>query len=531
MSSRSRSRSIDPDAVKPLDEYTGRNRYVDWIEDYLGVILTEVQKQIIYTIMDNQRTVVVAGNGIGKTYTLACFSLAYLFVNYPTSVLATSGTYQKLRRTYCRPVENLHQNATVPLPGEYLKSSPPRIVIRDDPEVYWEAASASDAGELEGVHNEYTLAIVEEADKGSVTEKTFDALGSLLTDANDKIVAVANPPRGETNVIYDKMNDPNWAVTQPSSFDSHNVKLEKTHPNPYVRDEDGEIVYEDETGDPKIRETVRKQMIPEMVTLSQIRQDWEAWNNTEWPGAVEAMNSGSRNDLDERWYRRRLGQIPPTQSEELRPFTPQQVEEAWERNAENVSKYPNGMGWDVARGANEDADYNALAAVFRNKLDVLDYWRVGDHVRNEQKVRELVDEDRWSCPLLIDSVGSGSEAADRVKLWYPNTERYNSAATAAQEADYANRWTEGLITLGEFLRDGGSITSSRLREELLAAGRAITLEERYHAATDTTRYKATSKAAIKEVLGRSPDLLDAALMAVTVAEQGRAGRTTVPGRF
>ena len=459
-----RSSDIDPDAVKPLDEYTGRNKYVNWIEDYLGIILTEVQKEIIYTIQENQRTVIVAGNGVGKTYTLACFSLAYLFVNYPTSVLATSGTYQKLRRTYCRPVDNLHSNATVPLPGRYLRSNPPRIVIDDEAEVFWEAASATDAGELEGVHNKYTLAIVEEADKPNVDEEIFDSLSSLLTDSNDKLVAVANPPKDETNVVYDKMEDPNWATIQPSSFDSHNVKLEMEHPDPYVRDEDGEIVIEETTGDWKLKDSVRAQMIPEMVTLSQIRQDWKAWNGEKWPGAETAMKSDDRDDLDVRWYRRRLGTIPPQSADALRPFTPEDVEDAYNRDPEHVSRHPAGLGWDVARGKGESADYNALAGVWGRRLDILDYWRVGDHVRNEQKVRGLMEEDSWNCPLLIDVVGVGSEAADRVKRWYPNTDRFNASAKAIDEATYANRWTEGMVLLGEFLRDGGVISSRRLRE-------------------------------------------------------------------
>lgn len=526
-----RDSRIDPDAVKPLDEYTGRDRYIDWIEDYLGVVLTGIQKEIIYTIQDNQRTIIVSGNGVGKTYTLACFSLAYLFVNYPTSVLATSGTYQKLRRTYCRPVNNLHSNATVPLPGRYLRSNPPRIVIDGEAEVFWEAASASDSGELEGVHNKYTLGIVEEADKQNVTEGIFESLGSLLTDGNDKLVAVANPPKDETNVVYDKMNDDRWAVIQPSSFDSHNVKLVMEHDDPYVRDDDGEIVHDDVTGDRKLIPEVRKNIIPEMVTLSQIREDWEGYNQEDWPGAEAAKNSGTREDLDVRWYRQRLGIIPPSQADVMRPFTPEIVENAYRGEPEQTSRYPTGLGWDVARGAGESADYNALAAVWDDELEILEYWRVGDHVRNEQKVREMIDDETWNCPLLIDVVGVGSESADRVKRWYPNTQRFNASATAQDETMYANRWTEGLVALGKYLKNGGVFHSRRLREELLATARSIELSEKYHASTDTTRYKASSKSNIKKRLGRSPDLLDAALMAVTVSEVGTGSRATIPGSF
>lgn len=526
----SRGPSVDPDAVKPLDEYTGRDRYVDWIDDYLGVLLTEVQKEIIYTIQDNQRVLIVSGNGVGKTYTLACFSLAYLFVNYPTSVLATSGTYQKLRRTYCRPVNNLHSNATVPLPGEYLRSNPPRIRIPDEPEVFWEASSSS-AGELEGVHNEYTLAIVEEADKAGVTPKMFDSLSSLLTDANDKLVAVANPPRSESNIVYKKMEDPNWVVVQPSSFDAHNVQLEMNHPDPYEHDADGEIVTEEATGNPKLKRSVKDQMIPEMVTLSQIRKDWNTWNNEPWPGAEAAMHTADRDDLDVRWYRRRLGVIPPKESQAVRPFTVEDVETAFDRDVTETPTAPAALGWDVARGAGESADYNALAGVFGDEVRILDYWRLGDHVENEQRVRSLIDESAWRAPLLIDAVGEGSGAADRVSRWYPATERFNASGRAIEEQRHGNRYTEGLIALGEVLREGGSFESTRLREELMAAARSIELSERYHAGTDTTRFHASSKDSVRERIGRSPDLLDAAVMAAVAAEYGRGSRRTVPGSF
>jgi len=523
--------SIDTSKVKPLDEYTGRDRYIDWIEDYLGIVLTDIQEKILYTIQDNQRTVVVSGNGIGKTYALACFSLAYLYLNYPTAVLATSGTYQKLRRTYCRPVDNLHGNANVPLPGRYLRSSPPRIVIDGEPEVFWEAASSSDSGELEGVHSKYTLGIVEEADKGSVSEGMFESLGSLLTDSNDKLVAVGNPPRDETNVLYDKMEDDRWAVIQPSSFDSHNVRTVMNHDDPYERDEEGEVVIDDVTQNRKLKESVQDEIIPEMVTLTQIRNDWVGYNNEDWPGAEAAMKSYEREDLDTRWYRQRLGVIPPSQAEELRPFSPANVEDAFRADPKHRSQYPDGLGWDVARGAAESADYNALASVEGCFLDILDYWRLGDHVKNEQRVRSLMDESTWDCPLYIDVVGVGSESADRVQQWYPNTRRFNASSTANDETKYADRWTEGLVALGEFLRDGGAFESRRLREELLAASRSVILTESYHAGTDTTRFKASPKQQIENRLGRSPDLLDAAIMAVTVAEVEPGGRQTVPGSF
>lgn len=524
-----------PDDVKPLDYYIelkekeGAKAYIEWINDYLGVQLTKPQREIIHAIHENQKTLIVAGNGFGKTYALACFSLAFLFVNYPASVLATSGTYSKLRRTYCRPVESLHSKAGG-LPGKYLRSNPPRIRIEGEPEVFWEAASPGDSGELEGVHNEYTLGVVEEADKDRVTEDTFDSMESMLTDANDKLVAVANPPKDEINVVYDLMDDPSWTLKQYSSFESHNVSVELDHPDPYQRESDGTVKTTDQ-GLPILKDEVERMMVPELVRLNQIKKDWMSWNVESWPGVQKAMRSHEREDLDIRWYRRRMGVIAPASSSAIRPFTVENVEDAYNRaEAAERTVTPTGLGWDVVRGGGTSGDYNAMAGLFGRDITIFDWWRGKDHLDNYETIRGHLH-DSWTSPFAIDSVGVGSEAPDRVGQFYPNVVRFNAGSNAADSSKYTDRWTEGLCLLGEILRDGGRIQSERLREELLVAARVVELEEKYSNQHNSTRYWATRKKKIKQRLGRSPDLLDAALMAVCVAETGGSGRRTISSSF
>lgn len=532
------SSASSPSEMKPPSEYVGRDRYINWIRDYLGVELAEAQKEIVYAIMDNQRTLIVGGNGFGKSFVLACFSLAFLFVNYPTTVLATSGTYSKLRRTYCNPIEQLHGSVEDVLPGEYLQN-PPRVQIEDEPEVYLEAAAPQDAGELEGVHNEYVLAIIEEADKKRIGKDTFDSLESLLTDSNDKLVAVANPPKDEANIVYDTMKADGWEMVQFSSFDSKNALVELNHPDPYIRDEDGEVVVDDVLDYPKLKDEVREQMIPEMTRISQIKQDWEAWNGEPWPvdegggwqGAAEiAEQSWERDDLNVQWYRRRLGVIPPQAADALRPFTVEDVRNAFEGPEPSTEGSPDGLAWDVARGAGTQADANALAGVWGTDIEIIDRWKAGDHITNKEIVREQIEEDRWRATFAIDTVGVGDESVDRVDMWYHDVEPFNAQSVAYEPENFANKWTEGLVKLGRYLQNGGKITNRKLREELIATARTVELEEEYSKTADADRYTATSKSEVKARLNRSPDCLDAAYMAVLMAENDAGGgRETVPG--
>lgn len=502
------------DVPKPPSYYARRadNEDYEWlsdaIEDYLGLKVTPAQKKICRAVAEHERVLVSTANGLGKSYILAAITVVWLMCRYPAVSFATSGTEKKMKRTYCKPVESLHDSARIPLPGRY-KQQPPRIEVDGDPEHFFEAASPKDAGELEGVHTAYTLAIIEEADKEDVDDDVIDAMKSLVSDEQDRIVAIANPPKDETNSIYpilDEKDDPDskWKVIELSSFEAHNVQVEIDHPTPY--DADGTLKPE-----------VRTQFIDGIATLKKIRDDWEDYNGTEWPGVEVARNAHRedsdhyREGLDDRWLRRRVGVMPGADASVHRPFTISDVNEAFERPPKTRTREPQGLGLDVAR---KGGDTNGLGGVFGHYLEVIDRWARLDHNENEARVRKQLGNE-WDVTFAVDATPEGSGLADRISTFYPGLHRFNNGSNAADELAYKDCWTEGLVLLGKFLRNGGSFTDSDLREQLLAAARTIELEEKYYSSRDDDVYKATSKEEVKQALdNQSPDLLDMAVMAV-----------------
>lgn len=509
----------DPDEREPVDYYVELKRedevraYKEWIDDYLGVALTPAQEEMLEAICSNQKTLIVGANGFGKTYFIAAFSLAYFYVNFPSVVMATSGTFQKMRRTYCEPVRKFHEE-NWGLPGKYLISKT-RIRIDGYPESYWTASSPGDPGELEGVHSDYLLGVIEEADKRGITEDHFDSMSSLLTDRRDKLVATANPPRDEGDVVNRIMNDETWETVRFSSFDAHNVQVELDHPDPYQKDDDGEVIIED--GWPRLKREVEDEMVDGIVRLRQIKNDWESWNRESWPGIEEAMMSGDRDDLDVRWYRRRLGERPPELAVVHRPYTVGDIEDAFERaEAAEVTATPDGLGFDVARSG---GDMNALVGVFGRQIRVLDYWDLGvdeTHVDSEERVRKAI-EPSWDCRLAIDAVGEGSGIADMIAEWYPNVTRFNNGSNAIQDEKYRDKWTESNAEFGKLIRDGAAFSHRRLREEAVTAARVLEFEVTYRRGRDADVLDLTNKKQVKDRLGRSPDLLDAAIMAAWAA--------------
>jgi hypothetical protein len=495
--------------LTPVSEYAERMRngdsewLADAIEEYLGFRVTYAQRQICRSLCENTKTLVMTGNSLGKSYILAAIINVWQTVCYSAITIATSATYQKLKRTLCRPVENLHSNALggIGLPGEY-KQQPPRLDYENDPEHYFEAASPKDSGELEGAHARYTLGLIEEADKEGVDEELVDAMNSLLSDDRDRLIMIANPPDpGTANVVEPRLGESSpWNVIRLSSFESHNVRVE-------LGKEDGP-------------------MIDGLATLDKIKDDWNEYNGVPWPGVEAARTSHTDETLDKRWFKRRLGRIPPTGATVHRPIYPGTVDlasfskEDWARRSrKGATRQPQGLGLDVARTGGDSC---ALVGIFGDEIRVLDVWTGTDHVYNERHVRELLCPS-WDCPFAIDSTPEGSGLSDRIDRWYPVRRRFMAGRKAVQGMSYYDYWAEGLHALGHVLEDGARFCDSRLREELEAAAAVVEYEEKHYASRGPRGadvYKATPKSEIKEKIDRSPDVLDAAMQAAWAKEVG-----------
>lgn len=466
----------------------------DAIEDYLGITVTKPQRRICRAVVRNEKLLVQTANGLGKSYILAAIANVWLAAHYPASVLATSGTYPKLKRTFCKPVESLHDNALggVGLPGTY-KHSPPRIEIDGEPHQYLEAASPKDAGELEGVHGGYILGIIEEADKDDVTEATFEAMDSLVSDNRDRIVAIANPPRDETNSLWGLYEDPTWNVIRLSSFESHNVHVETS--------------------------AVDGEPIDGLATLWKIKQDWESYVGEDWPGCERARTAHERrDDLDERWYRRRAGVMPPAGASTHRPLSPDLVETQYDPDVTPPCDFPEALGIDVARSGDD-----TVATGPHGDVLVTHFARQGtDHTQQEQDLAGIIREWR-TPPIAVDAVGEGSGLADGLDDRFGTVDRFKNSAVAAAETTYDRRWGESLALFADYLAAGGVIRDSNLYEQAKIAARTVTWEEKElgKRGTDDDGAKvlsATPKDDVKQRLGRSPDHLDAALMSIWVRD-------------
>lgn len=499
----------------------GEDRYSKFCRQIFDVQPTEVQQRLLRAVATNQRVVAVGANGPGKSFIAAMLNGAFLFTNPNSICMPTSGTYSVLTDTLWRPlqsrVKRISDQVDNPmiLPGRCLQS-PPRIDIRD--EWYLKAVSPTHPSNLEGRHAGTMMITIEEADKPDISMAHIDSAESMMTSDEDRMLVIANPPEDEGNLVYELMEDDSWATVTFSSFESRNVRID-------TGELDEELGIPEDADEETRQEERDAAKVPGLVDLQTIKHDWKRWNSEPWPGVEEARTAHERrDDLDTRWYRRRAGVMPPMGAEAHRPIYVSDVRGAVDRTlesgaVESVSR-PLAVAVDVAR---KGGDETVLAVLYPNRIDFTS-WQGMDHTINESRIMRLLDQVEGRPPLAIDAVGEGSALADRINTAYEESIRFKAGQKAVQKSEYYNRWTEGLVALGEVLVESDVVIRDEdFREELFATARTVELEENHRRSGDVLR--ATSKQVVKDRLGRSPDRLDAAMMAAWAKHIQEVGPT------
>lgn len=526
--------SVEEQATEnPLKRYTsGADRYINFSEDMLGLNLLEVQKEIMRALTEHRRVCIVSGNGVGKTFTVAALELAFLYTHSEATVLHTSRSNGHTRNTTYKELREMLQNAQEEhgLPGT-AKKQPMEIDFEDSQTRKYEAVSPSNPDGLEGRHNEHFLAVVDESDKQEIDDAVIESAESSLTDENDRMLVIGNPPRNKGNSLYRLMEDDNWHTIQFSSFDCDNVQIS-------LGRRDGDI-------------------ISGPIQLGEIKYDWEKYHNTEWTsyddilrqsaryvdsdGGFHFVNNGDyaenedfREDLAEAWYRRRCGVVPPKGAAEARPFYSSDVDEAlgrWDNSVDAItpSEY-DAIGVDIAgRGEDETVVTGVTRASKEStgRADILAEVSGDTETDIERGIRHAI-KGADDVPIGFDAVGMGGPVADSFRNEGYNVVRFDGGKKAKNDKRYRNQRTESWCEFGEWLHNGSINPNGALSEELFGVSEHIELNEK--GLMSGTVWMATSKDELRKAsnYGASPDYLDSASIAVWTLQRDVAGAWNNP---
>ena len=228
-----------------------------WAKEYLGVQLWSKQREILYSIVENRKTAVAAGHGVGKSY-MAAIAMSWWIDVHPigaddsgapqTFVASTAPFQEQISAILWNNLRIIHALAAkryaehvrrrmngLPL-GEYeaCDHALPGHITGDNK---WKTGDGlligqgrkppdnkADSG-YQGLHATYLLAIGDEA--AGIGKEMFDALGNITTGPHNRLLLIANPtdPTSEMAQIWKKRLS-GWNRMHISVMDSPTVTKE-----------------------------------------------------------------------------------------------------------------------------------------------------------------------------------------------------------------------------------------------------------------------------------------------------------------
>jgi hypothetical protein len=191
---------------------------VGWAKSAAGIELWSRQREIAQSVVENKRTAVPSGHGVGKSFlasTIACWWGDTHPVD-ETFIVTTAPSKPQIHGIVWQNMMNIHEKAD--LPGDIQMSDnwvigKRQIAMGRKPHDY-------NKHSFQGIHRRYVLVVIDEA--CGVNEWLWNAIETITTGEHCRILAIGNPD--DPSSYFAKVCKPgtSWNVLPISVFDSPN---------------------------------------------------------------------------------------------------------------------------------------------------------------------------------------------------------------------------------------------------------------------------------------------------------------------
>lgn len=218
---------------KRLNEY--KTDPLLWCKDK-GLFVWSKQGEILQSLVDHKKTLVVTGNGMGKSR-ITAQAVAWIVDCFPvnnTTVVTTATSWRQVANVLWKEIPRIQGELN--LPGKINRKCEWWVPGRPEaPIAYGHKPDDTDETGFQGIHDGYVFALIDEA--GGISKQLFTAVDAITTGDDCRVLAIANPndPSCYMAEIYHQQmklpkEDRTWNIIQFGAFDSPNFTGEPVPP-------------------------------------------------------------------------------------------------------------------------------------------------------------------------------------------------------------------------------------------------------------------------------------------------------------
>jgi hypothetical protein len=198
---------------------------VGWVEEYTGEFLWSKQREVCESVSAERYTAVHSAHGTGKSFTASRIVAwwlsahpvgeAFAITTAPTAAQVDAILWREIRKVYQKlqrhPQIERRNLGRVTLDSKWYMGGDELVAYGRKPADYDEAA-------FQGIHARYVLVVIDEA--GGVPEQLFNAIDSVVTNDNSRVLAIGNPDDPASH--FARICEPNsgWNKIHISAFDT-----------------------------------------------------------------------------------------------------------------------------------------------------------------------------------------------------------------------------------------------------------------------------------------------------------------------
>lgn len=353
-----------------------RNNPAKWAEDH-GLFMWSKQREVSQSVVQYQKTLVVTGNGAGKSR-LSATLVNWWVDTHPvddTTVVTTATNWKQVRNVLWKEIPRV--KAVAGIRGKVNADATWKMDDRQDPIAFGMKPDDKDESGFQGVHDQYVLVIMDEA--GGISKEIFTAADAITTNKFARILAIANPndPSCYMAEVYKremrlKPEERSWNIIQFGAYDTPNFT--------------GEVV-------------------PVEVATRLVQVDWVEARKKEW------------GEDDPRFVARVLGEFPDVSDDGL--FNMGRVMQSMEAydTSEPDEGMPTTLGVDVARYG---SDSSVIVSNQGGYIKIHGRYQGLNGPELARKVGELAVE-MGAVEIRIDAIGVGASVLDSIYNFVPPT--------------------------------------------------------------------------------------------------------------